>query len=312
MIYKSPSNIAFIKYMGKGPSGEPLNPSLSYTLDKFISGVKLLKSKDNKDFWSPLEARGFSPLSLNKKEQKRFLLFFSKLKKHFGLKGFYEIRSANNFPKSLGAASSASSFSALTLACYHRSLREGGKRHSFQKLSHISGEGSGSACRSFIKPWCLWGGGDVLRMSFPSLNRLEHDGVITSKRAKKVPSSKAHQLVAASPFFPGRKKKARRRLQKWIEAARHKDLKELYLITKAEFQEMHRLFETARPPFSYQNHLSRSLLEWTERFWRDHKTGPLVTMDAGSVVHFFWLPKSEKRTLFKKMLLSKTKMKHFI
>ena len=77
MIYKSPSNIALIKYMGKDEKGNfPINPSLIiYALENhLISGVEL-KSVETEDIWEPLIGDEWVPLSMNVKEQERFLSF---------------------------------------------------------------------------------------------------------------------------------------------------------------------------------------------------------------------------------------------
>ena len=156
-IFTSPSNIALIKYMGKEKGfNVPSNPSFSYTLDHLISGVKLTPIKTEDD-WSSLEGDGWMPLQMNDFEKNRFLIFFKKLKNIFHLKKNYLIQSANNFPKSAGIASSASSFSALTQAVYQQSLKEKTyKQLRLEELAFISRQGSGSSCRSFFRPWCLW------------------------------------------------------------------------------------------------------------------------------------------------------------
>ena len=51
---------------------------------------------------------------------------------------------------------------------------------------------------------------------------------------------------------------------------------------------MHKLFETASPPFSYtHSHLIKTL-DYLKNYWNNKRDGPLVTMDAGSSVHLLF------------------------
>ena len=187
----APSNIALIKYMGKRKDSNeelpfpdlnsfyetlleknpdfphlmkrnlPLNASLSFTLNHLITKVEILSSgmtkKKQDDEWYPINENGFH-VKLNHFSQKRFLDFFKFLKKVFHIKGFYRIQSGNNFPHSIGLASSASSFAALTLATYKLAKNNSffKKDLSISSLSQLSRLGSGSSCRSFF-PLGLFG-----------------------------------------------------------------------------------------------------------------------------------------------------------
>lgn len=315
MIYKSPSNIALIKYIGKKDANHPINPSLSYTLNHFISGVRIFKSSHRRDehsqekmqdYWQPLTGLRWLPISMTEDEKKRFLVFFKKLKIFFNLNEIYCVQSANNFPKNIGVASSASSFSALTLAVYGQVLKgrkEQFKSLSTENLSQISREGSGSSCRSFFKPWCLWDKNKIQSLSFP-FNKLDHDLVLSRNEEKKIASSTAHCLIRTSPYFENRADRAKKRLKKFIHFMLKTDWMNLYKIVKDEFQDMHQLFETSTPSFSYQNDQTKKVLEEVEKFWRDNKDGPLVTMDAGSSIHLLYRPDQKKiRKTLKEMIL---------
>ena len=287
-IFTSPSNIALIKYMGKEKGGNvPSNPSFSYTLDHLISGVKLTPI-EKKDDWSSLEGEGWIPLQMNDFEKNRFLLFFKKLKNIFQLKHNYLIQSANNFPKSTGIASSASSFSALTQAVYQQSLKEKTcKQFSVEELACISRQGSGSSCRSFFRPWCLWDRDKIQSVSLP-IQKLEHDFIVLSKEAKTVSSSEAHQRVKTSSYFQGRPQRVQERLKQLLSALKNQKWKEAYQVVWEEFEDMHRLFETSQPSFSYRNDSVKKVLTILDQFWKDHKDGPLVTMDAGACIHLLY------------------------
>ena len=289
MIYQSPSNIALIKYMGKRPHNIPVNTSLSYTLDSYTSGVQLIPISGQKDQWSPLVGKPWLPIQLSAKEKEKFLNFFQTLKKIFGLTQYYEVQSANNFHKSAGMASSASSFSALTKASYHQALSEGGTAWTPEQLSMVSRQGSGSSCRSFFKPWCVWDQKGARNIQLP-FQKLLHKVIWMDPTEKKVPSSLAHQRVPTSPYFKGRGDRAEKRLKQLLQAFQQKNWKKIYLIVKEEFEDMHRLFETSQPAFSYRNDKTQQVLEKVDQYWKENQDGPLVTMDAGANVHLLYQP----------------------
>jgi diphosphomevalonate decarboxylase len=284
---KAPSNIALIKYMGKLKTGDnrPTNPSLSYTLNHFITEVQITPSK--KDEWKPLEKKGFY-VRLSDKGEKRFLNFFSLLKEQWGIKGNYLIQSANNFPSDCGLASSASSFAALTKAAYQVAQENGtpGKLGA-RDLAKLSRKGSGSSCRSFFSPWSIWKeeAADSIELPFPELI---HQVIIVEETQKLVSSSEAHLRVNESSLFENRPERAEKRLDTLIESLRAKDWKKAYEVTWQEFWDMHALFETSCPPFGYMSAGSMEALGVARAFWANEGDGPLVTMDAGPNVHLLF------------------------
>jgi len=323
--------------MGKtSKENTPLNASFSYTLKHLLTGVQLIPdSKDsfitqqipneltdelsNKnqnelhsipsnstDLWKPLKGKLWLPLEMNTEEQQRFLKFFKKLKTIFNLKNNYIVYSANNFPKSSGGASSASSFSALTKASYQQALEEQCiSPLSVEKIAQISRQGSGSSCRSFFSPWCLWKEDNSLEaLNFP-IQEMDHDLILTEKKQKTVSSSEAHQRVQTSPFIKGRKARAFNRLNQLIQQLYQQKWYECYKIVKEEFEDMHNLFETSKPSFSYQTSETKKNLLWLNQFWKENKDGPLVTMDAGSTIHLLYRKDQKQiRTFIQKNLPS--------
>ena len=293
MIYTKPSNLALIKYMGKKPKNNPMNPSLSYTLNHLITGVKIEESVE--DEWKPLEGETWHSISLDENEKSRYLSFFKKIKDTFLIKGFYTIYSANNFPKSMGIASSASSFAALTDATYQSLSKK--VQLTKKDLAQISKEGSGSSCRSFFGPWCLWDEEDIQELSLENDN-LFHQVIVIGKKDKPISSSEAHQRVLTSPLFKGRAKRARQRLKDFLNST--SEWGSLYSIVYEEFEDMHQLFETASPCFSYRTEEVKKVLEYLKHLWKSEKDGPLITMDAGSSIHLLY--RSHQRTWEKEII----------
>ena len=335
----APANIALIKYMGKSdPSSKgftsfdldslgkdflkrrsfsslmkhnpSLNDSFSFTLNHFITKVKIseIKTKhQGQDEWKPLKENNLeSKLSL--KAQKRFLNFFIFLKEIFHIKEFYRLQSGNNFPHSIGLASSASSFAALTSATYNLARNKSFllKDLSLTDLARLSRLGSGSSCRSFFAPWSFWKGEDILPVSFPKYN-LMHQVLIVEKKEKKISSSEAHKRVLSSPLFKGRPQRANNRLTQLFQALNKRQWGKCHSIVWEEFSDMHQLFETSSPPFSYKTASVKKTLEWLADYWNRNKDGPLVTMDAGSSIHLLY--RQDQKTLMEQI---RSQFSHFL
>ena len=139
MIVKAPSNIALIKYMGKEERNIPVNPSLSLTLDGLCTYVQvkrvasdsvLVKMKPevpDVEMTLPELSHEAEDRFLDHAFVCRSLLpeIFKKFDLDFAMVKGFEIRAANTFPASVGIASSASAFAALTLGVALGSASDG-------------------------------------------------------------------------------------------------------------------------------------------------------------------------------------------
>ena len=148
--WRSPSNIALVKYWGKYDPQLPANPSLSFTLKESYTETKveLLDEASSGDFDFEVfldyqKAENFKP-----KIQQFLARISSELDFLKGRK--FSIHTYNSFPHSSGIASSASGMSALALALL--SLSPEGlsldQDAFYRKASEWSRLGSGSASRS--------------------------------------------------------------------------------------------------------------------------------------------------------------------
>lgn len=288
----APSNIALIKYMGKieASGNKPANASLSYTLDKLKTFVRLTPTDENQDSWGPLQGDGLIPLDLSKKGQDRFIKHFVFLKTQWGIENkFWKIESANNFPSDCGLASSASSFAALTLAASKafQFISPKSWGNDLQKLSELSRQGSGSSCRSLYSPWSIWKE-EYAEPAALEFSKLHHLVILVEANKKDVSSSEAHIRVLTSPRFEGRIERAHLRLNDLINCLRFGDWNMAIQICWDEFSDMHRLFETSIPAFSYMNEDSRKVLDFCEKEFKRWGTGPIVTLDAGANVHLLF------------------------
>ena len=157
VTWQSPSNIALIKYWGKKENQIPLNPSISFTLNK-CNTVTTIEFEDSVKF-------DYDFYFHNKKKPEfipkldtfftRIIEFLPSLNK-LSLK----INSKNSFPHSSGIASSASAFSSLALCLTEIESKFSSlinEDNFFEKASFISRLGSGSASRSIFGELSCWG-----------------------------------------------------------------------------------------------------------------------------------------------------------
>ncbi len=321
----APSNLALIKYMGKkqaagkAPAGRnlPINPSLSLALNHFLSLVEIEEAEAS-DSWEPFAADPFQSGRMGKKslfrsskplplepplsfeERDRFLRFFRVLKRELFIPGNFRLRSAGNFPRAAGAASSASAFAALTRAAFALAKDKSLRKDQINSLgaadlSRLSRMGSGSSCRSFFSPWALWEGRAAAPLRLPGFwSGLIHQLVIAEFGAKPVSSSQAHKLVRTSPMFRGRVRRARRRFQDMLAAMKILDWKAACRLAWEEMEDLQSLFETSRPPVRYLTKASRDILRKARGGWSKAGDGPLVTMDAGPSVHLLFRPDQKR------------------
>src|SRR5210317_1594968 len=156
VTWKSPSNIALVKYWGKYPVQLPANPSISFTLSAAATTTTLKYKKGT----------GKVTVFLEGKEAPSFLpkihTFLDRTQTLFPFTDQYdfEVHTSNSFPHSSGIASSASGMSALAL-CLLSIEKEMNPEMTdsffLQKASFLSRLGSGSACRSIEGDLIVWG-----------------------------------------------------------------------------------------------------------------------------------------------------------
>lgn len=293
-IYSAPSNIAIIKYMGKISTQQnlPTNASISYTLDHLRSFVSIEPISGEQDQWQPLVGDGLLSIELSEKGKMKFLGHLGRIKDMWGVSQKFLIRSANNFPSDCGIASSSSSFAALTLAAMIEleKIRPGGNV-SPVAMSKISRLGSGSSCRSFFQPWAIWDT-DGAQLWKGHFNNLNHSVMLLDSGKKEVSSSEAHVRVTTSPLFSQRLQNVKTRLEKIEIANAVMDWNGFCKLAIEEFEEMHQLFETSVPSFSYRNTNTLSVLKRLHQFNAELKNKILITMDAGNNIHVMTLPQN--------------------
>ena len=313
ITWKSPSNIALVKYWGKKENQIPANPSISFTLDACATTTKLSFERLEKPssnfsfdlFFEGKEKEDFKPKIIN---------FFERIEKYLPfLKEYhFTIETSNSFPHSSGIASSASGMSALAL-CLMSIEKELNPdiSHKFfnQKSSFLARLGSGSACRSIEGDLVEWGSheeiensSDLFGIKYPfdvhSIFKNYHDTILlVDKGEKQVSSSVGHNLMHNHPFAENRFNQAHKNLSKLKKIFKEGNLKEFIEVVESEALTLHAMMMTSLPYFIL---IKPNTLEIINKIWNFRKkTGANVcfTLDAGANVHILY-PENEKSVIF--------------
>lgn len=162
---------------------------------------------------------------------------------------FAKMVSENNFPKSTGLSSSASSFAALTMAASGAI----GLDLSEKELSILSRQGSGSSCRCVCGGFVEWLDGatsdESYAQSFAGASDFEIRDLVAiiSEGKKDLSSTEGHDLAETSPFFLARQERISAKLTTVKEAILQKDFKTLGELAEAEALEFHSILLTSKP-----------------------------------------------------------------
>ena len=310
--WRSPSNLALIKYWGKYGRQLPQNPSISFTLDQaYTETIVEYRPKEGADEGISLEFLfGDQP-----KEDFRLkiLKFLESITDIFPFLKQLDltIRSFNSFPHSAGIASSASSMSALALclcSIEHRffgTLADDAQYR--QKASFVARLGSGSACRSIYATMGVWGetsdvpgSSDLFAVPFeesldPVFKTFHDDILIVSKGEKSVSSSAGHGLMENNPFAPPRYQQARQRFHQLIEALQKGDLEVFGRITENEALTLHALMMASNPSFMLLLPNTIELINRVQKYRKDTGHHLYFSLDAGPNLHLLYPDEIEKQ-----------------
>jgi len=308
--WRSPSNIALIKYWGKRQNQLPQNPSLSFTLDKSFSETSLeYRYRGNKELGVDFKFEK----QTNPAFESRIKTFLKTASEFLPFINYYDfkIESSNSFPHSSGIASSASSMSALALCLVSMELKLFGtpkdEKSFFQKASFLSRLGSGSASRSVFNGFVVWGkhkniqgSSDELAIRLnqqfsPKFNSLKDAILITSTGKKKVSSSAGHQLMENHPFAAIRFRQAKDNLQNLLEALKTGDEQMFIRIVENEALSLHAMMMASAEGFTLLNENTWKIIYKIRQYRKEHKVFITFTLDAGPNVHLLYQAKQEKQ-----------------
>lgn len=290
----APSNIAFIKYWGRKDARLrlPRNASISMNLSASTTTTTVEFSKELvQDKIELLESGGFSD-----GEVSRIVRQLDVVRSSVGVKLFARVATKNTFPKSSGAASSASGFAALTMA----SMASLKADCSQKELTILARLGSGSACRSIPDGFVKWEEGDDSTSSFAHSIYPEsywdiHDVlVIVDRKSKDVSSSAGHDTVMTSPYFLTRLQQLPQRIVRIESAMKRKDFQIFGEVIEEDCLDMHHVMQTQVPPLMYWNDATKQIMNAVVE-WRRGGLPVYFTIDAGPNVHLICEEKDEQK-----------------
>jgi diphosphomevalonate decarboxylase len=305
--WRSPSNIALVKYWGKHGNQLPSNPSISFTLDKCYSETSLaIAEKDSKD--KDIQLKFYFDKKENLAFRIKILSFFEGIAKDFPFLSQYalSVHSTNSFPHSSGIASSASAMSALALClCDMETKLKPGKGKEdkdkfLRKASYYARIGSGSASRSVYPVASLWGETDRVKASsdeyaipfeneiHKSFKKYQNSILIASSAEKKVSSRVGHALMKTNPFAKARFKQANSNMADMISALRLGDIEKFGIITETEAMTLHALMMCSSPNFILMNPSTIAMINKIKSFRELTKLPVYFTLDAGPNIHLLY------------------------
>lgn len=308
VTWKSPSNIALVKYWGKFGNQLPQNPSISFTLKHSITELSISISK-NQNAGLSFFFEGQENLKFKEKISK---FLNSNLSQFPWISEYYiEIHSENTFPHSSGIASSASSMSALCLSLLSIDNFLTGKNTSpedfFKKASELSRLASGSASRSVFGGLVSWGenkdipqSSNLFATPFLNAHSIFHDYcdsiLIVDDKEKSVSSRAGHGLMENHPYKDQRFLEARQNFSKLLLALQTGDIPTFIEIVEEEALTLHALMMTSRPSYILLKPESLWLIEQIKRFRIEEKVPVCFTIDAGPNIHLLY-PKSYQKVV---------------
>lgn len=306
VTWRSPSNIAIIKYWGKYGVQLPRNPSLSLTLAASFTDTRLEYTfREDRDA-GPIDLEFFFHQERNEAFETKIRTYLQSLLPVYPfleqLK--FSVYSGNSFPHSAGIASSASAMSALALClCSLEDLLFGTLKEPEvfdRKASYLSRLGSGSACRSIFPHAAVWGetplvpgssnefavaAGELLH---DNIKDLHDDILIVSSDEKAVSSRDGHALMEGNPYADVRYTQARTRLSTLLDALRTGDLPTFGKIAEDEALTLHALMMCSNPSYVLMQPGTLAIIEKV-RAWRAETGHPVFfTLDAGPNVHLLY------------------------
>ncbi len=303
--WKTPSNLALIKYWGKYGRQLPQNPSISLTLQNAYTDTKMT--------YAIKEAKGevidldfYFEGKANPAFSDKLVRFLESITDTFPF--LYQVQlkieSHNSFPHSAGIASSASSMGALALCLCSLEQQLFGNLNTesafLQKASFVARLGSGSACRSLYPVIAIWGKNDDVaagsnlyaipyRDSVHSVFHSFHDDILIASRGEKSVSSRAgHALMEGNIYSANRYTQARQRFSELMSVLKAGDIDRFGEITENEALTLHALMMTSEPSYILMRPNTLQMIESVRAFRQETKHPLYFSLDAGPNLHLLY------------------------
>ncbi len=220
----------------------------------------------------------------------RVSAFLDRVRQIAGMSLFARVESTNNFPTGAGIASSASAFSALSLA----GSAAAGLSLTESELSRLARTGSGSACRSVPGGFVEWQTGLDDASSFAvTIAPPDHWGLvdciaIVSQAHKPTGSTEGHHLAKSSPLQDGRLADTTRRLDQCRIGICEKNFHLLAEVVEQDSNMMHAVMMTSCPSLIYWEPATLAIMK-SVIGWRSSGIPVFYTIDAGPNIHVLCL-----------------------
>ncbi len=310
--WRSPSNIALVKYWGKKGHQIPANPSISFTLDACATTTTLGFERldvPTKDFLVEVLLDG----KLKESFKPKILQFFQRIESYVPFLKQYQftIGTHNSFPHSSGIASSASGMSALALCLIEMESQmvEVSEEQFKQKASFIARLGSGSACRSIEGGLVVWGANDAIEGSsdlfgvqfpyevHPAFQRFHDTILLVDKGEKQVSSTVGHGLMHGHPFAEQRFQQAHQNMGRLKAAISEGNLDEFIKIVESEALTLHAMMMSSHPYFILMKPNTLSIINKVWKFREETGLHLCFTLDAGANAHLLY-PENEATEVY--------------
>ncbi len=312
ITWKSPSNIALVKYWGKYGDQLPRNPSLSMTLRHSLTQTTIQYNQvpDQKEVTLQFLFEG----SPNTSFEGRLLNYLKRIALKYPVLSelHLSISSQNTFPHSSGIASSASAFSALSLgllSIIHQCTQQTVEPAAFlQEASELARLGSGSACRSVYGGFSVWGQTEGFsdysnRYALPLTTPVHevfqnfNDAIlIVNAGTKKVGSSAGHQLMESNPYAQVRYMQAQQHVAELHQVLAEGNTDRFIEIVEQEALTLHALMMASQPGYVLMEGATLAIIDRIRAFRQQTGIPVCFTLDAGPNVHMLY-PDSYKKEI---------------
>jgi diphosphomevalonate decarboxylase len=298
--WRSPSNIALVKYWGKYGRQLPSNPSVSFTLKNAHTDMEMSYAEGSGKVTLYFEGKR------NESFEKRIAKFIVSINDIYPFlqKVDLEIHSENSFPHSAGIASSASAMSALALCLCSIEKDVFGtlqtEQEFLQKASYLARLASGSAARSVYPKLAQWGDHadtngatnelaiDVHKEVDSVFHSFKNSILIASAQEKSVSSSAGHQLMENNPFAPVRFAQANTNLTRLMHSMKVADMDTFIEIVEQEALTLHALMMTSTPSYILMRPATLVMIEKIRAYRNETGLPVCFTLDAGPNIHLLY------------------------
>lgn len=295
--WRSPSNIALVKYWGKRPIQIPANPSISLTLSTSHTDTYCdfrLKEKPSQDISITFLFEGKENVAFGQKIKKWLTTLVDQMPWLTWFEMAFE--SSNSFPHSAGIASSASAMSAVAMCLSDiQSQLFGEGSINLQQASNLSRLGSGSACRSVYPYAAMWGkmegGYDDYAVPMadaldPIFHTFQDTILIIDRSPKSVSSTVGHGLMNNNVFAAPRYDQARANMIDILRAMKDGDLEKAGTIIEQEALTLHAMMMLS--DYILLKPGSLAVIDAIRQVRKQEDWPLYFTIDAGPNIHLLY------------------------